>query len=339
MEAQRFPADYDGILAGAPANYWTHLLVTGMWTVRATSLDPASYIPAGKIPALSKAVLAACDSQDGLSDGLLNDPRQCHFDPGTILCKEADADACLTGPQVAALKKIYQGPRDSAGHQLFSGYMPGGEAGRGGWPLWITGTAPARSLIGFFSVGYFSNMVYEKKDWDFKTFDIDEATRLADSKTGNALNSTDPNLKPFMDRGGKLILYHGWSDAAIPAPNTIDYYNSVVDKLGQQPTETFVRVFMAPGLQHCGGGPGPNSFGQDGEGAPDADHNAYVALEHWVEKGEAPNKLIATKFVDDNPSKGAQMTRPLCPYPQIAKYKGAGDTNDAGNFMCAAEKK
>jgi hypothetical protein len=339
MEAQRFPQDYDGILAGAPANYWTHLLVTGMWTLRATSLDPASYIPASKIPALSKAVLAACDAQDGLSDGLLNDPRQCHFDPDTLLCKDVDADSCLTAPQVAALNKIYDGPHDSAGHQLFPGYMPGGEAGYGGWPLWITGTAPARSLIGFFSVGYFSNMVYEKKDWDFKTFDIDQATKLADTKTGEALNSTDPNLKPYMDRGGKLILYHGWSDAAIPAPNTIDYYNSVVEKIGQQPTESFVRVFMAPGLQHCGGGPGPNSFGQEGRGAQDPDHNAYMALEHWVEKGVAPSKIIATKFMDDSPAKGVQMTRPLCPYPQIAKYKGEGDANDAGNFVCVAGKK
>ncbi len=338
MEAQRFPEDYDGILAGAPANYWTHLLTGAMWDVQATTLDPASYIPASKIPALGAAVLAACDAQDGLRDGILNDPRQCHFNPATLLCKDADSDACLTAPQVAALKKIYAGPHDSAGRRKFPGYVPGGETGFGGWPLWITGNAPGRSLIAFFSVGYFANMVYEKANWDYKTFDVDQALKLADAKTADALDSTNPNLKLFRDRGGKLILYHGWSDAAIPAPNTIDYYNSVAAKMGQGHTDSFVRLFLAPGMQHCGGGPGPSSFGQGGgDGAADSGHNIYTALEQWVEKGVAPSSIIATKYVDDgNPSKGVKMTRPLCPYPQIAKYKGSGDTNDAANFACVA---
>lgn len=341
MEAQRFPADYDGILAGAPANYWTHLLVGSMWQLRATTLDPASYIPASKIPALSEAVLAACDAQDGLRDGLLNDPRQCHFNPDTMLCKEADSHTCLTAAQVEALKKIYAGPQDSAGRHLFPGIPPGGEAGMGGWPLWITGNAPGRGLIAFFAIGYFSNMVYGKADWNYKTFDIDEATRMADRKTAQALNATDPNLRPFMKRGGKLILYHGWSDAAIPALNTIDYYNQVAATMGPKNIDKFVRLYMVPGMQHCGGGPGPNSFGQGG-GLPtdNPEHNAYMALEQWVEKGVAPSKIIATKFVDDlNPAKGVKMTRPLCPYPQVAKYKGSGDVNDAANFVCAAGEK
>ena len=341
MEAQRFPEDYDGILAGAPANYWTRLLLGAMWDVQATTADPASYIPASKIPALSAAVLAACDTQDGLRDGLVNDPRQCQFDPTTMLCKDADSDSCLTAPQITALKKIYAGPHDSAGHKLFPGYLPGGEMGPGGWPIWITGEGPGRSLIGFFSIGYFSNMVYEKSNWDFKTFDVAPALKLAEAKTAVALNATNPNLKPFMDRGGKLIMYHGWSDAAIPATNSIDYYNSVTAKLGEKRTEAFVWLFLAPGMQHCVGGPGPSSFGQFGDSLiDDPDHNAFSALEHWVEKNDAPSRIIATKYEDDgNPSKGVKMTRPLCPYPQIAKYKGSGDTNDAANFVCAAGKK
>jgi feruloyl esterase len=337
MEAQRFPQDYDGILAGAPANYWTHLLLGTMWVDQATTLDQASYIPAGKLPAIAAAVLAACDAQDGVADGILNDPRQCHFDPATLLCKEADSNGCLTAPQVTALKKIYAGPHDSAGHQLFPGYLPGAEEGPGGWTLWITGSAPGRSLLFFFGTQYFTNMVYEQAGWDYKTFNVDQAAKLADSKTARALNATDPNLEPFRARGGKLIMYHGWGDAAIPAPNTIDYYDSVVATMGRGNTDSFLRLFMAPGMQHCGGGPGPNSFGQGANSPPyDPEHNIYTALEQWVEKSVAPSRITATKYVDDsNPAQGVKMTRPLCPYPQVAKYKGTGDTNDAANFVCA----
>lgn len=341
MEAQRFPEDYDGILAGAPANFWTHLLLGAMWDVQATTLDPTSYIPASKLPAISAAVLVACDAQDGLADGILDDPRQCHFDPATLLCKGADSPSCLTAPQVTALKKIYAGPHDSAGHRVFPGFVPGGEEGPGGWGLWITGPAPGRSLLSFFGVGYFSDMVYEKSDWDPKTFNVDEDVKLAEAKTARALNSIDPNLKPFSARGGKLIMYHGWSDAAIPAPNTIDYYNSVVTTMGQRQTDSFLRLFMAPGMQHCADGPGPNSFGQRANATrDDPDHNVYSALEQWVEKGTAPSRIIATKYVDDsNPAQGVKMTRPLCPYPQVAKYKGSADTNDAANFVCAPGNK
>ncbi|HUI44002.1 MAG TPA: tannase/feruloyl esterase family alpha/beta hydrolase [Terriglobia bacterium] len=336
MEAQRFPEDYNGIIAGAPANYWTHLLTAALWDLQATTLDPASYIPVAKIPAISKAVTAACDAQDGVTDGVLSDPRQCHFDPETIVCKGADAASCLTAPQATALKAIYAGPHDSAGHQVFPGYPPGGEEGGGGWGLWITGGAPRRSLIAFFGLGYFSNMVYGKADWDYKTFTVDDGLKAAEEKTAAVLNSTDPDLKAFRARGGKLILYHGWSDAAIPATNSIDYYNSVAARMGRKAAGSFVRLFMVPGMQHCGGGPGANYFGEDGRGAPgDAGHNIYAALEQWVEKGVAPSMIIATKYTDDNPARGVKMTRPLCAYPQIAKYKGAGDTNDAANFACA----
>jgi feruloyl esterase len=336
MEAQRFPEDYDGIIAGAPANYWTHLLAAGMWG-QVIALGQDSYIPASKLPAITAAVLAACDKLDGVADGILNDPRQCHFDPAALVCKGADANDCLTAKQVIALKNAYAGPRDAAGRQFFPAYMPGGEYGAGAWSTWITGTAPGRSAGFFFGNGFFANMVYEKADWDFKTFNLEEATKLADAKTAVALNSIDPNLKSFMARGGKLIMFHGWNDPGIPPENTINYYQSVVTKMGQRNAESFMKLFMVPGMQHCGGGPGPNAFGNTGAAIPaDPEHNIFMALERWVEKGVAPAQIIGTKFVsDNNPTQGIKLTRPLCAYPKVAQYKGSGDPNDAANFVCA----
>ena len=336
MEAQRFPEDYDGIMAGAPANYWTRLLLGAAWVDAATLKDEASYIPAAKLPAIAGGVLAACDAQDRVKDGLLGDPRQCQFDPTSLLCKDANSDSCLTAPQVAALKKIYAGPHDSAGRQLFSGYPRGGEEGPGGWTAWITGSEPRHSALFFFGTQYFTNMVYDQKDWDFKTLNVDQAAMLADEKTGQALNAINPDLGLFRKRGGKLILYHGWSDAAIPATSTIDYYRQVVATLGRRKVNSFVRFYLAPGMQHCGGGPGPNFFGQLANASPaDPGHNMYSALEQWVEKGVAPSRFIATKYVNDTDhTKGIKMTRPLCPYPEVAKYRGTGDINDAANFVC-----
>jgi hypothetical protein len=248
-------------------------------------------------------------------------------------------DTCLTAPQVAALKKIYAGPHDSAGRQLFPGYPPGGEEGPGGWTAWITGSEPDHSLLFFFGTQCFPNMVYEQKDWDFKNLNVDQAAKLADEKTGQALNAIDPDLGPFRKHGGKLILYHGWSDAAIPATSTIDYYQQVVATLGRRKVNTFVRFYLAPGMQHCGGGPGPNFFGQFANAPPvDPGHNMYSALEQWVEKGVAPSRFIATKYVNDTDhTTGIKMTRPLCPYPEVAKYKGTGDINDAANFVCSPD--
>ncbi len=342
MEAQRFPADYDGIIAGAPANFWTHLLAAGAWDVQATQDDPASFIPPAKIPALSAAVLKACDAQDGLTDGLVGDPQACRFDPATIQCQDADSNSCLTAPQVAALKKLYAGPKNSKGEKIFPGRVPGGEEGPGGWPLWITGSAPGTSLMYQFTTGFFPNMVFDDPKWDFKTFNFDSGVKTADEKQAGNLNATDANLKAFEKRGGKLIIYHGWSDGAISAFNTIDYYNSMVSAMGARETGQFVRLFMAPGMQHCGGGPGPNSFGQLGLGVGPADpqHSIYAALDQWVEKGIAPERIVATKYVNDsNPAQGVKMTRPLCPYPQAARYKGAGDSNDEANFVCSGKKK
>ena len=337
MEAQRYPEDYDGIMAGAPANYWTALLATAMWNTQALTLDAASYISASKVPAIDAAVAAACDDKDGVRDGILTDPRECKFDPAVMLCKNGEeSDKCLTAPQAAALKKLYAGPRDSHQHQVFPGYLPGAEAGPGGWGTWITGPAPLKSLMAFFGVGYFSYMVDEKPDWDYKTFAIEKDLPAAEQKTAAALNAIDPNLAPFQKRGGKLILYHGWNDPAIPSINTINYYESVVSKMGKRNADAFTRLYMVPGMQHCAGGPGADSFGQDGFVIQnnDVSHNLGLALERWAEKGEPPSGSIATHYEGAEASRRATMTRPLCAYPQKAVYKGAGDTSDAASFEC-----
>ena len=335
MEAQRFPADYDGIIAGAPANFWTHLLSAALWDVQATMLDPASYIPADKIPAIESATLAACDARDGVKDGVIDDPSRCQFDASELLCKGPDSNACLTAPQVAALKKIYSGPQSSKGAQVFPGYSVGGEAGGGGWPAWITGAGPGKALMYAFGTQFFTNMVYNNAAWDWRTFTVDRDMQTADEKLAPVMNATDPDLKKFKARGGKLILYHGWSDAAIPPVNAIRYYESVVTKMGAKNTQPFVRLYMVPGMQHCGGGPGPYNFGQVSVPLGDAQHDMDAALERWVEQGIAPDSIIATKYkTGANPASGVVRTRPLCAYPEVAHWKGSGSTNDAANFEC-----
>src|SRR5579864_9499973 len=334
MEAQRYPEDFDGILAGAPANYWTALLTMAATDTKALIADQASYIPQSKIPALAAAVNAACDQKDGVQDGVLNDPRQCQFDPATMQCKAEDSDKCLTAPQVATLKKLYAGPHDSKGRLVFPGYLPGAEDGPGGWGVWIVGPAPEKSLMAFFANGYFGDMVYEDSNWDAKTFSVDAGLKEAQAKTAGALDAVNPDLKAFKARGGKLIVYHGWNDPAIPAVNTVNYYESVIAKIGQKEADSFVRLFMVPGMQHCDNGPGADSFGQVGQLIfNDPQHSVDAALEQWVEKGTAPDAILASKYSEDA-QHALKMTRPLCAFPQAAKYKGNGDTNDAANFIC-----
>jgi feruloyl esterase len=337
MEAQRYPDDYDGIVSGAPANYWTHVVTVGVWDALALSGD--GYIPASKIPAIEAAALAACDATDGLKDGLISDPARCHFDLKTLVCQGPDSAACLSAPQAAALEKLYSGPRNAKGESTFPGHMPGGESGVGGWAAWITGPAPEKSLGYGFGTQFFANMVFANAGWDYHTFQVDRDTRAADEKMARVLNATDPDLSRFRQRGGKLILYHGWSDAAISPVNTIDYFHSVEKKLGARETEGCVRLFMVPGLEHCSDGPGPNSFGQAGAPQGDASQNIDKAVEHWVEDGVAPDRIIATKYRNgSNAASGVLRTRPLCPYPQVAQYKGSGSIDDAASFVCAAPR-
>ena len=340
MEAQRYPEDYDGILAGAPANNWTDLFALAGYDTQVLTAAPGAFIPQAKIPTIAKAVDAACDKMDGVADGILNDPRQCHFDPASIQCKSGeDANTCLTAPQAEALEKIYAGIQDAKGSQIFPGYLPGAEEGLGGWGTWITGPAPGRSVMAFFAIGYFSDFVYAKPDWSYKSFSLDTDLAAAKQKTAAALDAVNPDLTAFSKRGGKLILYHGWNDPAIPALSTVNYYGDVIAKMGQSNADSFVRLYMLPGVQHCGGGTGPEIEGPGAWTHIDAQHNARKALEGWVEKGMAPGALIATKTAGDTPPATVTMSRPLCPYPQSAQYKGSGDPNSAENFECTMPKR
>jgi hypothetical protein len=324
MEAQRFPTDFHGIVAGAPANYWTHLMFKGLLDERALLDDPASYIPPSKLPALQNAAVAACDALDGVKDGLIQNPRLCRFDPAVLQCKGADGPECLTAPQVEAVKKIYGPAKNSrTGEQISPGFSPGTEAVPANWQTWITGAGAGQEALGaFFANTFFGYMVFENPNWDFHSLNFDDDVKLTDEKLASILNSTDTNLKPFKARGGKLIQYHGWGDAAIPPQDSIDYFESVQSAMGT--TKDFYRLFMVPGMSHCGGGLGANVFG----------NGVVIALDQWVVRNVAPDQIIATGFVDGDPGKGVTMTRPLCPYPQEAKYKGTGDTNSAANFAC-----
>ena len=336
MEAQRYPDDYDGIIAGAPANDFTGTLTLFAWNMRLTLGDPASYIPAAKLKAIEAAGLAACDARDGVTDGVLDDPSKCRFDPKVIQCKGAESDECLTEKQVASLTSIYAGPRDAAGRQVAPGFLPGAETGPGGWTGWVTGDTPTTSQQFFFATQGFKYLVYGDPNWDYQKFDLERDGKQANERLAATLNATNPDLTAFNARGGKLILYHGWNDAALPASNTINYYLNVIKTMGAPQAQGFVRLFMVPGMQHCSAGPGPDSFGQFVMAdQSDPEHDLTLALERWVELGVAPSQVIATKRQGANapPSR----TRPLCAYPQVARYKGSGSQDEAANFSCVSE--
>jgi len=336
MEAQRFPTDYDGIVAGAPAYNWTALISTAALGGKLLHASATSNIPASKLPAIASAVRAACDAKDGVTDGILNDPTQCHFDPAVLTCKQGDADTCLLPEQVAVLKSFYAPKLDEHGNKVYAGMLPGAEDAPGAWNSWIIGD---KSSMLFYSTGYFTNFVYEQPDWKLASFEFPRDYKLATVKTGAALNATDPNLTPFLSRGGRLILYHGWADPGIPPLGTIDYYNAVAFTVGQKLTQDSVRLYMVPGMLHCGGGPGATIFGENEAGPrSDAQHDVFTALEQWVEDDKAPGTLIATKFNDNDPAKPVAMTRPLCVYPAESKYTG-GDSNDAKSFVCTAPQR
>jgi hypothetical protein len=325
MEAQRFPEDYDGIIAGAPANYFTRQVALSLAIISATHKTPQSYIPPTKLAAIQSAVDAACDASDGVKDGVIENPVTCRPDYSKLLCQGAEDNSCLTRAQLDALMSVHQGLRDEKGKVLYPPLSPGGEAHQAGWAAWITGGKPEQGAHFAFATNFFKYFVYGDANWDFRTADLQAARRLAEQKHSAALDAINPDLSKFHGRGGKLILYHGWCDAAIPAQNAIDYYKSVERKMGKRRTGHFVRLLMAPGVQHCSAGDGPFNFGQGGPrgGAAESDLNA--ALERWVEQGVAPESVIASK---------PGRTRPLCAYPQQAAYRGSGDTDAAQNFQC-----
>jgi feruloyl esterase len=314
MEAQRYPADYDGIIAGAPANYMTHLLTGIIGVSQAVLNDPASFIPPAKYAVIHRAVMEACDARDGVKDGVLTDPRTCRFDLKTIQCAGEDAPSCLTAAQVEAARKIYAASKNPrTGSEIFPGLEPGSEMGWAG----LAGPEPLPIASDFFKY-----IVFENPNWDFKTLNFDKDVARADAMDHGILNATDPNLKAYFGRGGKLLMYHGWNDPQIAPENSVHYYESVVKALGGvNKVSESVRLFMAPGMNHCAGGDGPSNM------------DCLAALEQWVEKKQPPEQIVASHIANGK----VDVTRPLCPYPQIAVYKGTGDTNDAASFVCKAK--
>ena len=308
MSAQKYPEDFDAIVAGAPANNQTHMHAWDVSVSTPVLKSPESAVPAAKLEVLNKAVLNACDAKDGVKDGVLNDPRSCKFDVASLQCKAGDADNCLTAAQVASVKRVYEPAKTSSGQVLFPGKAFGSETG---WAPYVGGQNSPPISVGSFHVAY------QNAKWDPLAFDLDRDVKAVDEKVGAIVNAVNPDLSKFKARGGKLIMYHGWNDTAISPGNAIDYYTSVQQKMGGK-QDDFIRLFMAPGMQHCGGGPGPNQV------------NWMAALERWRENGEAPNRINAA-LVGNNQ---VQITRPLCPYPQVAAYKGTGSTDEASSFVC-----
>jgi feruloyl esterase len=320
VEAQRFPDDYDGIVAGGPANNRTRLHMDFIWDYAAAEETPGSYLPEAKLALMSNAMLSACTAQKTVaSDKFVSDPPACHWDPQTLLCKAGDAPDCLTAEQVATAKKFYDGPRNPVTNEpIYPGDARGSELQ---WNEVIPKDG-APLLDALFKWTFGAN-------WDWRKFDFNRDVKTVDDTLGSMVNATDADLQAFKTHGHKLIVYHGWADVIVPSLESINYYQSVENAQAEEAashhrnktdeTQGFFRLFMVPGMAHCGNGPGLNGI------AP------FESIVTWVEKGHPPEKIIAGRY-----ERGVtQMTRPVCPYPQVARYNGAGDSNDAASFSCA----
>ena len=317
-EAQRFPEDFDGIIAGAPANFSSHQAAQMMSVAlavhppsREASADEASYIPPAKYSLIHQAVVEACDARDGAKDGVLEDPTRCDFDPGTLECKGEDAATCLTPAEVSAARKIYApivNPRTR--ETIFPGLSPGSEL------AWGTVAGPQPLA---FPREIYQFIVFKDPMWDYKMLDLDRDVARAEKAYDGMMDAINPDLTAFFKRGGKLLQYHGWSDQAVAPANSVNYYNSVVRKSGGDGrVQQSYRLFMVPGMTHCAGGEGTSSF------------DALAALERWKEQGQAPAHIPASRMAGGV----VNRTRPLCPYPEVATYKGAGSIDEAANFVC-----
>ena len=332
-EAQMFPRDFNGIIAGGAAAYWTH--AADQLLVYSSNLVNAGIQGATGNAILTlaqNATTAACDALDGVADGIINDPRQCHWDPYSLVCKAGqDPSTCITPAQADALKANEETVRDPVtGQYVLSGMSPGSEFDqiRFGFD---NGLNP-------YSLGNFQ-IAFNDPSWNGSTFDLHADLPILDEVLGS-INAVNPDLRRFKEAGGKLIEWQGWDDAAFMPGATVRYYAQVVDGMGYGDLvniQDFYRLFMLPGVGHCGTGVGPDDIGGEDQTpvSHDPEHDVVSALEAWVEQGTAPDKLIATKFnTVDVPSSGIQMQRPICPYPSTAVYTGVGDTNDASNFLC-----
>ncbi|MBV9581803.1 MAG: tannase/feruloyl esterase family alpha/beta hydrolase [Chloroflexi bacterium] len=308
MEAQRYPSDYDGILAGAPAINISVFHASQVWAAQHALVDPEDHISAEQYAAINRWVLDNWDAQDGAADGVIEDPRRVVIDYAAV-----QAAANLSERQVATLRALYGGPVNAAGDSVHPGLMPGGETQ---WGPVAGGPKP-------FPIGplIYGQMVFEEPDWDWRTFNYDADLERAIAKLRDVMDALDPDLGPFKARGGKLILFHGWSDFGIPPGGTLRYYEHVVQTLGgPAAVEEFARLFMLPGVGHCRGGTGADQF------------DALTPLVDWVERGVAPEHIVASRVVDDQ----VVRTRPLCAYPRIAHWTGNGSMDDAANFECVA---
>ena len=312
MEAQRFPADFDAIIAGAPGYNRTDSAFQTLGMMQATHASKESFIPPAKYAVIHKAALDACDANDGLKDNLISDPTRCTFDPGVLACKGADGPSCLTQPQIAAARKIYSNVTDPKTGKIVSpGLEPGSE------PQW--GAVAANEPHPMYT-DLLRFIVHQDPKWTYNQLDIATDLERARKADGGVLAATSTDLAPFVNRGGKLLIYHGWADMNIPPLGSVDYYKQVVAKMGAEKTADAVKLFMVPGMGHCGGGDGPNQF------------DMLAALEQWREHGKTPAQILASQSDEGS----VIRTRPLCPYPQIAKYKGTGSIDKAESFACAA---
>jgi feruloyl esterase len=319
MAAQRYPKDFDGIIAGAPANDHIYLHAGDMDRMIDIFKDPEGLIPRAKQDILAKAVMNACDTLDGVKDNLITNPAICKFDPVVLQCTAGNGADCLTSKQVTTAKRLYADSKNSKGQLIFPGYAYGGESGysvmRGVTALGPgpdIGTNPAP---GDLQLGTYRYLAHQDPKWDWRSFDIDDDPALA-KRRGGIIDAVETNMSKFRDNGGKLILFHGWADPAIQPQHTVNYYDSVLDKMGPD-QGNWMKLFMVPGMGHCGGGAGPNQVDWIG------------TLEAWREKAESPLFLIGKGTNDGKP-----MTRPICPHPQVATYNGSGDVNSAGSFAC-----
>jgi len=310
-EAQRFPTDFDGIIAGAPGLDWTGRAAQAVRVAKVLETNEAARLGQPQRQLLHRAVVEACDAIDGVKDGLIENPTRCKFDPSVLQCNGTNEGSCLTKVQVETAKLMYSPVRNPKTNREIGGVEPGSELG---WTdLGWTASAQATGL------DQFRFLVFRDPKWDLQHFNVDSDISRAEDMDGDTINALDSNLKPFIDHGGKLIQYHGWSDAQISPMNSVQYYTRVLEALGgASQGQRGYRLFMAPGMGHCGGGEGPNAF------------EMVAALEQWVEARKAPDQILASHATNGV----VDRTRPLCPYPQMAAYKGTGSIDDAANFVC-----
>ena len=311
--AQRFPADFDGIIAGAPGLDWTGRAGGSLRVAKPLEADEAMQLPAEARQIVHDAVLAACDAADGVTDGVVGDPERCDFDPAVLACDDNGGEGCLSAAQVRSVRMLYASPENPKTGRPITGLLPGSELG---WTdLGWTRSARATGLE------QFRYLTFADPEWTIDRFNFETDIVLAEERDDDTLNALDPNLQPFFDGGGKLLSYHGWADPQISPANVTQYYGRVVDAIGSRDeVHDSFRLFMAPGMGHCGGGAGPSRF------------DMLAALEQWVEEGEAPDHIIASRVRDGE----VDRTRPLCPYPEQAVYSGTGSTDDAASFVCRA---